>query len=460
MQMPNDDLFSLLYGDLVDMASTPDSLRSYFGALPSDEVLDRLVRGYGLYPGNASSQRGSTSSPTGNGAASSAMRIPVVDSGDTRSAAPTAESDASASTKELRTQIAQLQGRLKDTERQLEASRKRADALSDLLGRQQNEVRKANGIIQKNREENRQLRETANVWSAKLKEEQNKTAELSHQLESQKALIEERDSAIGNYMQQVKDLHDRIDEKDDTYMQLRRQYRTLEGEHNDLLRDLEEETNRYAQQKQEIFDTQLRESLSRWNEACSEGDVSFAGHEHALQVSEMTDAVRSEMVTTTMSFQKDLAELRSALQGLEATRNALRKDLDVWQQGLFSVRYDRLALSLQLLDTEIWRAMEQQLVRAASGDTPSTASSDETRGLVERMKMLSENLHAACEAFGLRFFRAQSGEPFDSIRHQVNSMAVPTGEAHVTACISPGIEFEASNGERSLIRPAIVTVSA
>ena len=301
-----------------------------------------------------------------------------------------------------------------------------------------------------------------------LKSERENTATLRTELATSKQELAQRELELRSLASRIEaqsaklaNLQRSVDEKDATITNLRQQYRELSAshtslsqEHEQLLRDLEAETNAYTERKKDALKAEVRSALATWNQQCQSLNPALVDHEQAQKTNSISNEMRDAMVTSTMAFQKDLAELREAMESLDATRNALRKELDVWQQRLYAVRYDRLALCLQLLDTEVWRTMEAHLTSAVA-DTDSSSAAGAESALIDTLQILAQNIKGACEGFGLTFFNPQPGEPFDDIRHQ--AFDAQSGRV-VSACVASGVEAQIGDGSRALIRPAIVTL--
>ena len=396
-------------------------------------------------------------------------RVPVTVSGKkarpaaSKPAATSKPSDATSELRKLKQDISALRQdnntlrkQLKSRDRDLERASRLADSLREQLRQRDASLKSAGESIEN--------------LSAQVKAQSTSLQASNRRIERQEAELHERQATIDSLSDKVEELDALVKMRDESLAQQREAYRTLEqakhqlqNEHDTLVRELEEGTDRYTRQKQEALDQQVRESLAHWTQSCQESQPHPEGHDQAKAANQVSDEIRASLVASTNDFQRDLTDITNAMQALERTRSALRKDLDRWQQSLYVASYERLARCLQTLDIEIWRTMEERLAFAAQhedeaqGDDGALAHWDE---LIDHLQIVSDYLKSACECFGLRFFRVGKGEAFDSIRHQPYGSNVGAAQADATVfgCVAAGIETQTPDGDTALLRPAIITL--
>ena len=468
MQSPFDDFLASFADSFRQRGGDIDRLLAEFQLVSPDDLRREMISAFEAADGTQAEEAGSgspvrpsTRKPT---------RVPVtVSSKKARSAAskpaPASKpSDAAASelrklkqdVSTLRQDNNMLRQQLKGRERDLERAGKLADSRLEQLRQRDASLKSASESIES--------------LSAQVKAQSSSLQAGNRRIERQEAELQERQATIDSLTGRVEELETQVEEREailarqrEAHQALEEAHRQLQDEHDTLVRELEEGTDRYTRQKQEVLDQQVRESLAHWTQSCQESQPHPESHDQAKVANQARDEIRASLVASTNDFQRDLADISSAMQALDRTRSALRKDLDRWQQSLYVASYERLARCLQTLDIEIWRTMEKRLAFAAAdvtetrGDDSALAHWDE---LIDHLQIVSDYLKSACECFGLRFFRVGEGEAFDSIRHQPYGSNVGAAQAGATvsACVAAGVETQTPDGDTALLRPVIVTL--
>ncbi len=403
-----DDFYQLFFGD--SGARDPESMRAQLSHMDPIQMQEAIMRSFFGAPA------ADASGATGEGA----RRVEVT--ADAGSAANSGEMER------LRAENAQLKKQLAEKTRDYQRVRKDFETQLENTKIANGNIRKCKRLLDEARQD--------------LSRERTHAAELTDQMANLTRSIDAKDSTITALRQQFRELQD--------------QRNQLDREHRQLLSELEAQTDAYTKRKRAALDAELASTMAAWSQECQRFHPAPVDHSQAQEASRINDELRSAMLASTTQFQKDLASLHTAMENLEATRSALRKELDTWQQGLYAARYDRLALCLQLLDTEIWRAMESSLARSVRDDGTPEMTPQGSAELIDHLQILAQNLKGACEGFGLTFFYPEAGASFNVLRHQAfNGQMGST----IAACVSPGVEALAGDGSTALIRPAIVTLT-
>lgn len=485
MSIRLDDFFSSVVGEPNGWDGDYDALASNLQMMSSEEVKRQLIDSV-TKQAEADEQQHQDNPMPASGrrpeqAARKVKRVPTtVDrAGRVRPGTPTRA--ASVSTSKEMQHLQQENRRLKGKVDELQSAvRQKQEAIS---GREA-QLRRANEELRRAKNSASKFYTEANQRNTELSEAQKLNQQLKAALNAKQAEVTrltarseeaarqaaDRDTSIASLTQSYQQLQTTHNALDCEHSALLKEYETLveeheslKGEHEALLQELEAEINSYTQRKQEILDTQLKTSLVEWSKARNEYQPVPVDHDQLAQVNEVRDQLRKSLIEQTDAFRRNLNDITSAMAKLERTRNAMCEDLDQWQHDLYRANYDRLSLVLQSLDIEIWRTTEARLQLAAQDEQESQneaiAHWDE---LIDHLQIVSDYFKGACEVFGLRFFRPDNGEFFDTVRHQPygsTTAAVPLG-AKIATCVAAGVEIKTPDGDTALLRPAIVAVQA